>query len=232
MKIRILFLAAAAVTLLFFGSCMRSMVTSSALSLSDRKVKRQQVDASAGIGLLPETRPRESSYTAMGFTGKLAYGISDDFNLYGSGWVDLSDKYYSYRGGFSLSSRIGLWQNENSRVELVPRIGVLTIDIGIGAFGLGADGVYVHNTRNRLYYYTGIGLAAGAERLNRIPSRNSNISNYYGIGVIGHLGLGYNITDEWRAVIDLNPVYQYNPVEYLHQFMLSPNLSFGYRLSL
>ncbi len=217
-------------------ACSPSLMYSPALSLTGNTLKKDQVNLSGGIGLLPETRPHATpDRTAVnpGANMSVAYGFSSKFNLQLNGWIALNHNtdlftYGRLRTGFSLQSRISIAKQQNNQIDLVPGMAILFDGNTITGYGFEIPIVYLNRINDKIYFYTGGGFAAGTKEFNREKDFFQNQKYPYGMGIIGHLGLGYNIVPNLKTVLELCPIIQLNRFDGGTAYLISPTLSIGY----
>ena len=178
---------------------------SPSLGLTDTDIRKEQLDISLGIGMLPETRPQLENPTHFGAFYCVGYGFFDNINLYFIGWDELNKSYSSLRRGFSLHSRISIIQNTKSRFEIIPRAAFPFDGSSANEYGFELACIYIYKINEPLYCYFGLGPDAGIHNFDKIKLDNS-----YGFGWIGYIGIGDNLLHNLRFVIEINPIAQFN----------------------
>lgn len=214
------------VLVLLFSSCAQSLVYSPAVSILDTELKEKQVQFSGGVSLLPETRPEELNTTALGAQFKLGYCFTNKFNLQLSAWTDVTDKYEYFRGGYSIQSRINVFNKNKSSFEIIPRVGILFDATEIAGYGFAVDGIFLRTLNDKSYCYFGLGPIIGTYQFNQIQ-RGFEMAYPYGYGLIGHAAFGYKISPKLRLLLEVNPVYQNNKYDNSQYIMVSPSFTLG-----
>ncbi|MES2780179.1 MAG: hypothetical protein V4651_09820 [Bacteroidota bacterium] len=208
------------------NSCT-SYIYSPAIQLSEKQLVKGEVDMKAGFGKLPETKIA-TPYSRYGGVVNIGYGFSRDINFYASGWSDLTTKTLLYRGGLAVSSRIRLWEKGNTQVLLYPRISILRNNgKSFDAMGFELPLIYITPVSSLVYTYFGVGAAYGNRQLLTDNARRDE--ELY--AVIGHLGMGFKPFDNFRIMLELNPICQFNKYDERTNFILSPTISIGYILN-
>lgn len=233
--------------LLALTSCSQSLVYSPALHLSERQLQAQQVELKASVGMLPETRPLENLDKAtLGTTIELGYGFTDAFNLALSGWKAWIYKrdsdgtftfksgenaiatYAANRGGLALSSRISLNTNSEYNIVLYPRAALLLDENEINGYGFAIPIVVLKPFSKAVYSYAGVGIAYGIKKFGNESNSQGKSVLPHGYGIIGHIGIGWNIIDQLRLTGEVNPVYQLNSFDNTNNAVVVPSISVGY----
>lgn len=198
-----------------------------AVLVSQKPLEKGSVDIKGGIGLFPKVKPGTDHNTTEGGILDIGYGFTDKVNLYVNAWSDLSTKPFFNKAGISFSSRVSLWHNTKSEVVLYPRYALLKNGEKFDAMGFQLSALYIRKLSEQFYTYGGIAGIAGNRSLNENSSSNEQL-----YGVLGHLGFGYQTVSNFRIMVELNPVYQYNKYFEEGNFVLSPTLSIGYMIGL
>lgn len=207
--------------------CSQSLLYSPALHLSEKPLAEKEVEIKGGIGLLPETRPLDNlDKTTPGGSLELGYGFTNSFSLYASGWTDLED--FGGRSGYALSSRLSLAQGTSYEVVTTPRVAMLLDGGSINGYGFELPVTVLLPFSPAVYSYVGAGFAYGVKEFEKQTNNNNEQLLPQGFGVIGHVGFGWNISNEWRLTGEVCPLYQINTFDEHNDFILSPGLSVGY----
>lgn len=214
------------VTLLCSG-CAQSLLYSPSLHLSDKPLAEKEVELKGGIGLLPETRPLDNlDKTTPGGSLELGYGFTDAFSLYVSGWTSLED--FGSRSGYALSSRLSLSQSTSHELVFYPRVAILLDGQDINGYGVELPVTVVLPFSPAVYSYAGAGFAYGLKEFAEQTNGNNESRSPQGYGVIGHIGFGWNISNEWRLTGEVSPLYQINTFDDRNDFIVAPAISLGY----
>ncbi len=216
-----------------------SLVYTPAVHLSEQPLTKGKIEIQGTVGLLPETRLQDSEHKAtLGGSLGAGYGFTDNISLYVSGWLAFSDDMYS-RGGWSLSSRVPLLQNERYELLLYPRAALLFYGSGIDGYGAELPLVFLRRFSADVYAYAGAGFAYGTNSFDKIerPQPASGVSDSSservlpdGYGIIGHIGVGWNITKRLRLTGEVNPIMQINSYDDRSDVMLVPSVGVGYTI--
>lgn len=215
-----------------FTSCSKSLVYSPSINLINQPLKEKEVDIQGGVELLPETRPEklQGSQITFGMSGQLSYGFTDKFNLSIKGWVDIEDRESVIRSGYSLNGQFIKTIDERSRVIILPRIGIALNGNNIAGYGLGTSMIYQNSINQKLSWYGGIGLLWGFRYLEKELNFENEEKLPMGFGVIGNVGIGWQLSNRIRFNCELNPIYQINTFDKNSQIILSPTIGIGYTI--
>ncbi len=225
------------ITLIMFigllSSCSKSLVYSPSINLTNQPIKEKQIDLQGAFELLPEARPEElgGSPITAGVSGQISYGFTERFNLTLKGWGDISSREPSIRTGYSLTGQFIKLYSEQNRLIILPRIGMALSGSDIAGYGLGLSTIYQSNINEKLSWYAGGGLIWGFRYLSKDFNRANEIKLPMGIGIMGNLGIGWQISKNFRLNCELNPIYQINTFDRNSQFLLSPSIGIGYTLN-
>lgn len=214
-------------------SCSRSLVYSPSINLTNKPLKEKEIDLQGGAELLPETRPEElqGNQTTLGLSGQFSYGFSDKFNLTIKGWADIEGRESLIRSGYSLNGQIIKVLSERDRVIILPRIGIALNGNDITGYGLGTSMIYQNSINQKLSWYGGAGLLWGFRYLEKDINSDNEEKIPMGFGVVGNLGLVWQLSNHLRLNCELNPIYQINPFDNNSQILLTPSLGIGYTIN-
>jgi hypothetical protein len=220
-------------TLGLLTSCSKSYVYSPSINLTNQPIKAKEVDIQGGVELLPETRPGElkGNQTTLGLSGQLSYGFSNRFNLTIKGWADLEGRQSLIRYGYSLNGQFIKTISEGKRVIFLPRIGIALSGSNIGGYGLGTSVVYQNSINQKLSWYGGAGFLWGYRYLDKITNRENEKKIPMGFGIIGNLGIGWQVFSDMRLNCEISPIYQINTFDGNTQILLSPSIGVGFTLN-
>lgn len=208
--------------------CSQSLVYSPAIHLAERQLQAQQVELKAGIGLLPETRPLDNLDKAtLGATLEVGYGFTDAFNLSLSGWNVIA-KNNANRGGGALSSRVALATSTEYDIFLYPRAALLFDGNEINGYGFELPIAVLKPFSKAVYSYAGVGIAYGTKKFSTEKNSQDELLTPHGYGIIGHIGIGWNIIDNLRLTGEINPIYQINSFDDTNNSVVVPSISVGY----
>jgi len=204
-------------------SCSSSLVYSPSLQLDNKQLEKDEVSLSGNISTMPETRPNsfidlgdpngKPEKASLGFDGRIGYGFSNSFNLEGRAWVD--DEIN--RGGLALSSAFYFNENERLSYFFKPVIGIVIGDGSYEGMGLELPIGIVYDLSEKFYNYTGIGLAYGLRDTEVAENGNRQV----GLGLLGHIGFGYNLNKVVSVKAELTPIQQYNFYNEVDHFIVS-----------
>ncbi len=214
-------------------SCSKSLVYSPSINLANQPIREKEIDIQCGVELLPESRPEElqGNKTTFGISGQLSYGFSDKFNLTIKGWGDAEGRERLIRSGYSLNGQFIKTLSERNRVIILPRIGMALNGNDIAGYGLGASIIYQNSINQKLSWYGGAGLLWGFRYLEKDINSKNEEKLPMGIGIIGNLGLAWQISNNIRLNCEVNPGYQINTFDENSQMFLSPTIGIGYTLN-
>lgn len=215
---------------LFLTNCSSSLVYSPSMNLPQRPLAEKEVDLNGGVELFPETRPESiesKEKNAFGFNGQLGYGFTNDFSMYAKGWLTYENVGYN-RTGFALSGVINFPINENSRYMIIPRVGMALERNEINGFGASTMFVYQSNISEKFSFTSGGGLSWGYNDLYKKSTDNFELKFPFGYGLQGNVGLTYQIFENLRCNLEVNPLYQINTFDSKQNFVVAPNISLGY----
>lgn len=212
------------------SGCSRSVVYSPSINLPNKILAKNEIDVQAGIELLPEARPEVlmGNQTTLGINGQLSYGFGDKFNLSVKSWADIEGRENVVRSGFSLNAQFIKNIDEQSRLILLPRFGIALNAADIVGYGLGSSVLYHRTLKEKLSWYGGVGAAWGFRYLEKDLDAEMNEELPMGLGLIGNLGIGWELATNFRLNAELNPIYQINTFENNSQFLVSPTIGLGY----
>jgi len=213
--------------------CSRSLVYSPSINLTNKTLKAKEVDLQGGVELMPETRPIAllGNQTTLGLNGQLSYGFSDKFNLTIKGWVDVEGRENLYRSGYSLAGQFVKTISEDSRLIVLPRIGIGLSGNIISGYGLGTSAIYQKSINQNLSWYGGAGLLWGFRYLGTDLNAQNEEKIPMGIGLMGSMGVGWQLSDGLRLNCEINPIYQINTFDENSQILVSPSIGLGYTLN-
>ncbi|HMQ85166.1 MAG TPA: hypothetical protein PKA00_19810 [Saprospiraceae bacterium] len=213
--------------------CSRSLVYSPSINLSNKPLKEKEIDFQGGVELLPETRPEElqGNQTTLGLSGQLSYGFSDKFNLTIKGWADIEGRESLIRSGYSLNGQLIKILSERDRVIIIPRTGIALNGNEITGYGLGTSVIYQNTINQKLSWYGGAGLLWGFRYLEKETNKDNEEKIPMGFGIVGNLGLGWQLSNDLRINCELNPVYQINTFDNNSQILLAPTIGIGYTIN-
>jgi|GEM_PF-1071557 len=214
-------------------SCSKSLVYSPSINLANQPLREKEIDLQGGVELLPETRPEvlQGNQTTLGISGQLSYGFSDKFNLTLKGWADIEGRENLVRSGYSLNGYFLKTIGEDSRVIMLPRLGIALNANEISGYGLGTSVLYQKAINQNLSWYGGVGLLWGFRYLEKETNSENEEKLPMGLGIVGNLGLGWQLSNAIRLNFELNPVYQINTFDKNTQILLSPSIGIGYTLN-
>lgn len=218
------------VAIAFLSSCSQSLVYSPSVNLSHKPLREKEIDVQAGLESLPESRPEKlgGEQTTTGFCAQVNYGFSNRFNLALKGWADLEGRTFSIRSGYALSAQFIKELKDNDRLILLPRLGMALDGNNIAAYGLSTSVLYQKSLKRNLSYYVGTGLLWGFYDLQRVLTENQELRYPMGLGLLANLGLSWQLMDNFRLNLEVNPVYQLNSFDQNSQFIVAPALALSY----
>lgn len=218
---------------LLLASCSKSLVYSPSINLPNEPLKEKEIDFQGGAELLPEARPEEleGNQTTFGINGQLSYGFTDNFSLSFKGWADIEGREGWFRSGYSLNAQFSMPINENSRFLIIPRIGMALHDDDISGYGIGTTVLYQQALSKNFSWYGGLGLIWGFHHLEYETNQNNERRIPMGFGIVGNLGIGWQLTKNIRLNFELSPIYQINGFDENEQMLLSPTIGVGYTLN-
>lgn len=206
------------------SSCAQSLIYSPALNLSEKPLKKEEVEFKVKVGAFPETRPYAiERKTSTAFYGSIGYGFTPNFNLTIGGFSDSKGN----KGGIECLSRICLQNFKDGELIFVPRYQFVFGDFTTGS-GIELPAVYLQRFNSPHFAYFGLGIAYGFENEDMFDNTVNNSPD--GLGVIGHLGYGFSIDSKYDLNFELNPIYQINRYDDKQDFILAPTISFSIRL--
>jgi len=190
------------------------------------------VDLQGGIEMLPESRPEKlgGSNNTLGLNGQLSYGFSNNFNLTMKGWVDIQGREIYHRHGYSIGAQFVKKIDDKSRRIVLPRFGIAFNDGNVAGYGIGGSIIYQSTINDNLSWYGGAGFAWGFRYLEKDLNFNDEEKLPMGFGVLGNLGLGWNLSHSLRLNFELSPIYQLNSFDDNSQFLLAPSVGMGYTI--
>lgn len=221
--------------ILFIGlssNCTRSLVYSPSIHLTNQALQQKAIDLQGGIELLPETRPEilQGGPSTLGVSGQLAYGFSDKFNLSVKGWADIEGRENVIRSGYSLNGQFIRAFDERNRVLVLPRVGISLNGSDISGYGLGTSVIYQKSIQQKWSWYGGLGLLWGFRYLEKELNLEKKEKLPMGLGILGNLGIGWQVTKNIRINGELSPAYQINTFDENTNFILSPSIGIGYTI--
>jgi hypothetical protein len=224
----ILFLA-----ILLIG-CSRSAVYSPSLQLGKAPLKAKEIDVQGSIELMPEARPQSlgGKQTTTGFVGQFGYGFSERFNMYLKGWYDLENREDRLRSGYSLAAHFIKAKTSTSRVIIAPKIGISLHVNEINGYGASTAVVYHCTVGDKVGWYGGLELGWGTHDFFKEwnQDRLKDVMPM-GFAALAHLGIAGELFGGLRVNAEITPVYQFNYFDDNQQFMVSPQIGFGYVLN-
>lgn len=214
-------------------SCSKSLVYSPSINLTTKPLKEKEIDVQGGLELLPEARPEAlgGSPTTLGLTGQFSYGFTDKFNLSVKAWLDVEEREAFTRLGYSLAAQFIKPMGEGNSLIFLPRIGIALNGSNVNAYGIGASAVYQAELNENLSWYGGLGWLWGFRKLEQMTNDNNEEKLPMGIGLMGNLGLSWQLFDAFRLNCELNPIYQVNAFDENTQFLVAPSIGVGYTLN-
>ncbi len=223
MKIILLLLA------LIITSCSSSLVYSPSLQLDKEQLDEGEVSVTGSVTMLPETRPtslrdlrdleESPQKTSLGFDGRIGYGFSESFNLEGRFWIDM-DRLSGKRGGLALASAYYLNEDDRLSYFLKPTIGIVIDNGQYEGLGYELPIGLVYDITDSFYNYTSVGIAYGV----RDGSVQQNGNREIGVGILGHIGFGYEFNDLACFKAELTPIQQLNFYDDTKYFIISGTL--------
>ena len=213
-------------------SCSKSLVYSPSINLTNQPIQEKEIDLQGGVELLPEARPEElkGNQTTFGLSGQLSYGFSEKFNLTIKGWADSEGRENLFRSGYSLNGQLIKILSERKRVILIPRIGFALNGNEITGYGLGTSMIYQNSINQNFSWYGGAGLLWGFRYLEKETNNENEEKLPMGFGIVGNLGIGWQLSNSIRLNCELNPIYQINTFDDNTQILLSPSIGIGYTI--
>jgi len=201
--------------------------------LTNQPIQEKEIDLQGGVELLPEARPEElkGNQTTFGLSGQLSYGFSEKFNLTIKGWADTEGRENLIRSGYSLNGQFIKILSERKRVILLPRIGFALNGNDITGYGLGTSMIYQNSINQNFSWYGGAGLLWGFRYLEKETNKENEEKLPMGFGIIGNLGIGWQLSNSIRLNCELNPIYQINTFDENSQILLSPSIGIGYTIN-
>jgi hypothetical protein len=215
------------------SSCSKSLVYSPSINLTNQPIKEKEIDIQGNIELLPETRPEvlRGNQTTLGLGGQLCYGFTDRFNLTIKGWADIEGRESLTRSGYSLNGQFIKSISENHRLIILPRIGIALNGTDISGYGFGASMIYQNSINQKLSWYGGGGLIWGFRYLEKETNSQNEEKLPIGFGIVGNLGISWQLSNSIRLNCEINPIYQINTFDENAQILLSPSIGIGYTLN-
>ncbi len=214
----------------FLTNCSSSLVYSPSLNLPQQPLAEKEVDLNAGVEMLPETRPDFTSSkdkSTFGLNGHIGYGFTNKFNMYAKGWITKNDNN-SYRSGFSMNGTFNFKIDDNSRYMLLPRIGILLDNQNISGYGASCLLIYQSKIIENLSFNSGGGVIWGYKNLFETTNSIGERKISMGFAIQGNAGVIYQISENIRCNLEINPLYQINTFDNKQNFVISPNISLGY----
>ena len=219
------------VIVLLISSCS-SQVYSPSLNLTTKPLKEKEIDIHGGVEMLPETLPEDiGSNSTLGLNWHLAYGFSDNFNLTVKGWNIVDHLGEGMRHGQSLSAQFIKNTSNQGTIILIPKVGISIADRIISGYGFETAVVYQKKISNNLSWHGGSGVLWGFSTLGKDYNDQNQYRTPMGIGAIGYLGMGWQVSDQFRINAEANPIYQINSFDKISNFIISPTIGLGYTLS-
>lgn len=223
---RLILLASACILAL---SCSRSLVYSPSLNLPNQSLKEKEIDLQGGVELFPESRPSKvSQRNSLGVHGMISYGFGEKFNLSMKGWLAVEGGIDDVRPGLSFTGQFIQQKSPTCKLIIIPRAGFANFGDG---FGLSNSVVFQKEQSTRFSWYSGLGVGWGFSDLYKQTNslfREDRLP--FGYIVMGHLGLGYDLSAELRINCELNPIYQISTYDSQDHLVISPSIGFGYIL--
>ncbi len=214
------------------ASCSKSMVYSPSINLPNEILKEEEFDFQAGFEAMPEARPEKlkGSQTTIGLNGQIGYGINDKFNMSAKVWLELKQREGSVRSGLSLNWQFISVLDENKRIIILPRIGISESGFFDFGYGIGSSAIYHHSLNGKIGYYAGIGGVWGFLHLHKDLNDNGEKKIPMGFGVLGNIGLSWEMIYGIRLNFEINPIYQINTFDEIEQVIFSPQIGVGYKI--
>lgn len=216
-----------------FTSCSPSLVYSPSIGLTNKPLKDKQIDLQGSVELFPETRAEvlNTKNTSLGASGQLSYGFSDKFNLTLKGWIDIEGRKNTLRSGYSLTGQFLKPIDAHSRLIILPRVGIALSENDVSGYGLGSSVIYQKSIYRNLSWYGGAGLFWGFRSLEKEFTVAREERFPMGLGIIGNLGLGWQLSKSIRLNAEVNPIYQLNNFDKNTQFLVSPTIGIAYTIN-
>lgn len=223
----------ASLMMFFLCGCATSLVYSPSTNLTTSPLKKGAVDLNAGGEFMPESRPEQLSGAPVtfGLQGQINYGFSEQFNMSVKGWVAAEDRSSQVRSGYALSTQFIKPLDLDKSIIILPRIGMALYGNRISGYGVAASGIYQKKIKDKLAWHTGLGLAWGFKDLTKENNAKGDQKLPMGLGFLGHFGLGYQLSENFRLQAEINPVYQINTFNEEQQILASPSIGIGYTFS-
>lgn len=237
----LLFTAASSLSALV--GCSSSLVYAPAIHVSEQPLAAQDVELRAAVSALPETRPHHAEHkTALGGSAEIGYGFTDDFSLYLCGWMAFQNNAYntvgSARVGYALSSRIALLRNDRYELLLYPRAAMVFDRSTAEGYGFELPVVFLRRfsqSATGVYAYAGAGFAYGVHNKLVQPPYSAESGEERpeaeypnGYAIIGHIGIGWNISTKFRLTGEVNPILQINSFEDEKSAIFAPSIGLAY----
>lgn len=218
---------------ILLASCSKSLLYSPSVNLTATSLKEKQIDLQGGIEMLPEARPDAlgGNPTTIGAHTQITYGFSDRFNLGIKAWADLEGRENSLRSGYSLNGQFIKELTPQTRLIILPRIGIALDGSSIEGYGVSTSAIYQQTWSDKLSWYGGAGALWGFRYLEKDRNAMGVEKLPMGIAAIGHLGLGWQIAPSFRLNAEVNPIYQLNTFEDKSHILVSPTLGIGYTIN-
>ena len=217
------FLVAFAILL---SNCSTSLTYSPSLNLPNKPLEKGAVELQGSAELFPESRPEKvDNNVTFGLNGKLGYAFSDNFGVSVNGWLDAGNGSLDSRLGLAVNAQFIKHRSPTSRFIILPRFGFVNFGEG---YGLSNSVIYHKEASEKLSWYSGLGVAWGYSQLSKISLSSFEPPRYpFGYLAMGHLGMGYSLNSSIRVNLELNPIYQVNPVDNQNHFFVAPSLGLG-----
>lgn len=218
------------VTMLLVASCS-SQVYSPSLNLTTNTLKEKQLDFHGGVEMMPETIPEEiGSKTTVGLNGHISYGFNDKFNLTAKGWTNINGISDEFRHGYSLTAQIIKNTSNKGKIIIMPSIGKALNAIIITGYGIQTAVVYQNKIANNVSWHGGSGVLWGLHGLDKEHNSKDQLRTPMGFGIMGYMGLGWQLSNSFRVNAEVNPIYQINTFERNAHFIISPTVGLGYTI--
>ncbi|MEZ4985970.1 MAG: hypothetical protein R2795_13200 [Saprospiraceae bacterium] len=210
-----------------------SLLYSPSLNLTNQPIQEKQIDMQGGVELLPETRMLNATFPdnlQLGWSGGLRYGFGKQFNMGFKAWGEFSPRQTLLRGGGSIDAQFLRIISPQTRLILLPRVGIALNGNSIAGYGLSASAIYQREVSDHFSWYGGIGAVWGVKDFTQEQNIANELKMPMGAGVVGNLGIGWQLTNGLRANIELNPILQLNTFDNRQQFLLAPSVGVGYSI--
>lgn len=193
-------------------------------------LQKRDFDIQANIGLFPEARPEayaNKKRTTLGSSFQIQYGFSDKFNMALKAWSDIESREYQTRAGGELSAQIIRPIDSKSHLIFIPHID-FTASSWNGAYGVGTSAIFHTQVSDRFAYYEALGITWGAAIEEKRSNELGELRQPGGFAIHGNAGISWELLQNFRLNIEVNPIYQINIFDKNQQFILAPQIGLGY----